>query len=128
MIGQLLKPLKANLLRYSGEGYYDDNYNYVPSTKQTIEIELIGGISPYRDGRNTFTTPTGVRSTDSRVVRSTTKFIVGDEQNDTVADELVIDGDVFYCVDMASHEGHTDLGFQNIPDHYEGLFYRKDEV
>ena len=124
---QNFTPKKVDLYRYTGEGYYDENNNYIPSSKQVIEIDVYG-ISPYRDGKNSFRIPEGYRTTAIIEVRTTTKCFTGDETDNQIPDEITINGKDYICIDAGGWEDHAMMGFQLLPDHYTALFHRKDEV
>lgn len=101
--------------------YYDNGVPIVEKTPVTITCN----IQPYRDGDNIFRTPEGITSLYGIMVYSKEKLITTDEVNNTIADELDYNGNTFACIDLADFTGHA---VSSIPQHWLGLFYRKDKM
>jgi len=101
--------------------YYE---NGVPVIEKN-PIPITCNIQPYRDGDNIFRTPEGMSSLYGIMVYSKEKLYTTDDLNDTLADELEYNGNTFACVDLADFTGHA---MSDIPQHWLGLFYRKDKM
>lgn len=105
-----------------------DNFHYGTDGKPVFEETPITtfqcSIQPYRDGDNTFRTPEGFYSLYGIKVYTESKIIPNDELLKTVGDEIEFEGNRFVCVDYANFTGYGDL----VPEHYLGLFYRKDKM
>lgn len=115
------------LTRTTGEGYIDDNENYVAGATTSIIIEC--NIQPYREGKNTFNTPTGFRSTDAIkvYVPESVELLAADEISGTVGDQLTYKGQQYFCKDLERWDSQTYEGTSLIPAHHLGYFYRKDK-
>ena len=113
------------LSRNDGGTQYID-FEVVPAEDYPVEIEC--NIQPYRDGKNTLKLPDGFRSVYAIEVRSPSELRANDEVEDWMADEIVYEGRTFYCLDVANWTGHSTSGISLIPNHYLGLFYRRDKV
>lgn len=113
------------LSRNDGGTQYID-FEVVPAEDYPVEIEC--NIQPYRDGKNTLKLPDGFRSVYAIEVRSPSELRANDELEDWMADEIVYEGRTFYCLDVANWTGHSTGGVSLIPNHYLGLFYRRDKV
>lgn len=107
-----------------GTEYID--FEVVPSEDYQVEIEC--NIQPYRDGKNTLKLPDGFRSVYAIEVRTPSELRSNDEFDDWMADEIEYEGRTFYCLDVANWTGHSTGGISLIPNHYLGLFYRRDKV
>ena len=113
------------LSRNDGGTEYID-FEVVPSEDYPVEIEC--NIQPYRDGKNTLKLPDGFRSVYAIEIRTPSELRSNDEFDDWMADEIVYEGRTFYCLDVANWTGHSSGGISLIPNHYLGLFYRRDKV
>jgi hypothetical protein len=113
------------LSRNDGGTQYID-FEVVPSEDYPVDIEC--NIQPYRDGKNTLKLPDGFRSVYAIEIRSPSELRANDELEDWMADEIVYEGRTFYCLDVANWTGHSTGGISLIPNHYLGLFYRRDKV
>lgn len=113
------------LSRNDGGTEYID-FEVVPSEDYPVEIEC--NIQPYRDGKNTLKLPDGFRSVYAIEIRTPSELRSNDEFDDWMADEIVYEGRTFYCLDVANWTGHSSGGTSLIPNHYLGLFYRRDKV
>ena len=113
------------LSRNDGGTQYID-FEVVPEEDYPVEIEC--NIQPYRDGKNTLKLPDGFRSVYAIEIRSPSELRANDELEDWMADEIVYEGRTFYCLDVANWTGHSTGGISLIPNHYLGLFYRRDKV
>lgn len=99
---------------------YDENRNPIIQ-ETTLPIEC--NIQPYRDGDNGFRVPEGYQSIYGIKVYSKQTLIPNDEVNETIGDEIEYNGNRFICIDLADFTGHG----LSVPEHYLGLFYRKDK-
>lgn len=111
--------------RNDGGTQYID-FEVVPAEDYPVDIEC--NIQPYRDGKNTLKLPDGFRSVYAIEIRSPSELRANDELEDWMADEIVYEGRTFYCLDVANWTGHSTGGISLIPNHYLGLFYRRDKV
>lgn len=111
--------------RNDGGTQYID-FEVVPSEDYPVDIEC--NIQPYRDGKNTLKLPDGFRSVYAIEIRSPSELRANDELEDWMADEIVYEGRTFYCLDVANWTGHSTGGISLIPNHYLGLFYRRDKI
>ncbi len=111
--------------RNDGGTQYVD-FEVVPSEDYTVDIEC--NIQPYRDGKNNLKLPDGFRSVYAIEIRTPSELRANDELEEWMADEIVYEGRTFYCLDVANWTGHSTGGVSLIPNHYLGLFYRRDKV
>lgn len=127
MITMKLFNRQESILRTTGEGYIDDDENYIAGTTSAITIDC--NIQPYREGKNSFNTPTGYRTIDSIKVYSKQELIAADEFSQTVGDQLTYNGKEYFCKDLEIWNPQlVGLGEESmIPVHYLGYFYRKDK-
>lgn len=121
-IPSLLQTHSVPLYRHAGEGWYDEENNYVAPTPTTST--LICNIQPYREGDQSFRLDEGFRNTDAIILRSPTLLKASDDIGQELADEIEYLGKRFYCKTVGNFLGY------GLPDleHYEVLFYRKDKV
>ncbi len=113
------------LSRNDGGSDYID-FEYIPKESYPVEVEC--NIQPYRDGKNNLKLPDGFRSVYAIEVRSPSELRASDELEGWLADEITYEGRTFYCLDIANWTGHSSNGSSLIPNHYLGLFYRRDKV
>ena len=113
------------ITRTIGEGYIDSNENFVAGTTQDITIEC--NIQPYREGKNSFNTPTGYRTIDAFRVYSNIELISADEFESIVGDQITIRGKQYFCKDLEIWDNQTVTSTSFIPVHFLGYFYRKDK-
>ena len=111
--------------RNDGGTQYID-FEVVPAEDYLVEIEC--NIQPYRDGKNNLKLPDGFRSVYAIEIRTPSELRANDELEEWMADEIVYEGRTFYCLDVANWTGHSTGGVSLIPNHYLGLFYRRDKV
>lgn len=111
--------------RNDGGTQYID-FEVVPSADYPVEIEC--NIQPYRDGNNNLKLPDGFRGIYAIEIRTPSELRANDELEEWMADEIVYEGRTFYCLDVANWTGHSTGGVSLIPNHYLGLFYRRDKV
>lgn len=116
------------IIRTTGKGYIDDNENYVAGTTTSLTIEC--NIQPYREGKNTFNTPTGFRSTDAIevYVPSGVEILTADEIDGIVGDQITYRGKEYFCKDLERWDPQTYEGVSLIPAYNLGYFYRKDKT
>ena len=114
------------IVRTTSEGYIDDNENFVAGTTTNILIEC--NIQPYREGKNSFNSPTGYRTIDAIKVYTPSTLVVADEISKTVGDQLEYKGNSYFCKDLERWDDQTFSGTSLIPVHNVGYFYRKDKV
>ncbi len=114
------------VIRPTGEGYYDDDMNFIATNEGNVTIDC--NIQPYKKGNTSLLLEDGFRSSDAKIVFSKQQLILADKKDDTLADEMIIDGDLYYLADMMDWTGQTLRTVSLIPEHYEGLFIRRDEV
>lgn len=114
--------------RYTGDGYIDDDENYVSGEQTTFTIDC--NIQPYREGKNAFNNDTGYRTIDALKVYTPTELRAADEDDNTSADEITYEGKLYFCKDLERWNPQTDSigGTSLIPAHYLGYFYRKDKT
>ena len=116
----------VNITRTTSQGYIDDNENYVAGDTTTIPIEC--NIQPYREGKNSFNTPTGYRTIDAIEVYSVSYLQAADEIDNTVGDQLTYKGKEYFCKDLERWDEQDCDGVSLIPVHNLGYFYRKDKA
>ena len=114
------------VIRPTGEGYYDEDMNFIASNDSDVTIDC--NIQPYKEGKSSFLLEDGFRSNHAKIVYSKQKLILADKEDDTLADEMVIDGHTYYLKDMQDWTGQTLRTTSLVPEHYECLFMRKDTV
>lgn len=119
---RLIKTTKTPLYRTDSEDWYYEEG--VPVFNETVIEGFECSVQPYRDGDNTFRSPEGMYSIYGIKVYTQTKIIPNDEVSKTVGDEIEYEGKRFVCIDYANFSGYGDL----LPEHYLGLFYRKDKM
>lgn len=117
---------EEDIIRTIGEGYIDDNEDFVAGATEVLTIKC--SIQPYREGKNSFNSPTGYRTIDVLRVYSCTSLIAADEYAQTVGDQLTYEGKEYFCKDLEKWSPQT-IGVNGksmIPEHWLGYFYRKD--
>lgn len=111
--------------RTTGEGYTDENENYIAAP--TIDIPIECNIQPYREGKNSFNNPTGYRTIDAIKVYTPSELQAADEIDNTVGDQITYKGKEYFCKDLERWDEQDCEGVSLIPVHNLGYFYRKDK-
>lgn len=111
--------------RATGEGYTDENENYIAAP--TIDIPIECNIQPYREGKNSFNNPTGYRTIDAIKVYTPSELQAADEIDNTVGDQITYKGKEYFCKDLERWDEQDCEGVSLIPVHNLGYFYRKDK-
>lgn len=113
------------IIRTTGKGHYDEDEKFIPSATTNITIEC--NIQPYREGVNSFNTPTGYRTIDAIEVYTPSDLQAADEIDGTVGDQLTYKGKDYFCKDLERWDEQDSGGVSLIPVHTLGYFYRKDK-
>ena len=119
----LLRTTSTPLYRTDPDSFYYDE-DMTPVFEETSIDSFQCNIQPYQDGDNVFRVPEGWSSLYGIKVFTETKIIPNDEKLNTLGDEIEFEGVRFVCIDYKNYTGYGDL----IPEHYLGLFYRKDKI
>ena len=115
------------IIRTIGGSYFDEDENLVAGATTNISIEC--NIQPYREGLNSFNSPTGYRTIDAIKVYTppTSNLQAADEVANTVGDQLVYKGREYFCKDLERWDTQSYDSTSLIPEHDLGYFYRKDK-
>lgn len=116
------------IIRNTDEGYLNDDEEWVSGATQNIQVEC--NIQPYREGKNSFNSPTGYRTIDAIKVYVPEEFELraSDEIDKVSGDQIVYKGKEYFCKDLERWDSQTYEGVSLIPAHNLGYFYRKDKV
>ena len=114
------------IIRTTGLGDYDEDENYIAGG--TINVPIKCNIQPYRDGTNSFNSPTGYRTTDVIKVITPDTLQALDEDAKIVGDQLTYKGRQYFCKDLEEWDEQDMAGISLIPVHSIGYFYRKDKA
>lgn len=115
----------ATIVRTTGTSYFDEDENLVAGVTTNISIEC--NIQPYREGVNSFNTPTGYRTVDGIKVYTPSDLQAADEIANTVGDQITYKGRSYFCKDLERWGDQPREGISLIPEHNLGYFYRKDK-
>ena len=114
------------IIRTTSEGYIDDDENFIAG--DTINIPIECSIQPYREGKNSFNSPTGYRTIDAIKVYTPSDLIAYDEITQVAGDQLYYKGNSYFCKDLERWGEQTYNTNSLIPVHNLGYFYRKDKT
>lgn len=116
------------IIRTTGKPYVNNQEQLVAAP--TVEIPVECSIQPYREGKNSFNQPTGIRTIDAiRVyVPEAHDLITADEISGIIGDQLEYEGYTWFCKGLERWDNQTFESVSLIPAHNLGYFYRKDKV
>lgn len=114
------------IIRTTSEGYIDDDENFIAG--DTINIPIECSIQSYREGKNSFNSPTGYRTIDAIKVYTPSDLIAYDEITQVAGDQLYYKGNSYFCKDLERWGEQTYNTNSLIPVHNLGYFYRKDKT
>tara|TARA_R110002153_G_scaffold53726_2_gene149564 strand:+ start:9655 stop:10041 length:387 start_codon:yes stop_codon:yes gene_type:complete len=116
------------IVRTTGKGYINDDEEWVSGTTITVPVEC--NIQPYREGKNSFNSPTGFRTIDAIKVYVPEEFglITADEIDGIIGDQLTYEGKEYFCKDLERWTVQTSDSISLVPAHNLGYFYRKDKI
>jgi len=109
--------------RVKGTSFVNDDGDFVEAELQETSLKVRGNIQPSGDGKIQKELPEGIYSRDVLIFRTKEKLVASDDIKDTYPDQLVDDGILYECFNLANWSRY---GLQS--DHYKYVFIRKDKL
>lgn len=114
--------------RTAGEGRLDGRGNWIPSST-TTSITMTGSIQPYKqsdikNGNISVPLPSGFDSEYARTVYTNQEVFVVNRQRQIEPDEIVIDGEVFFCFRVYNYLNGPLVDLR----HCKAIFVRRDKL
>ncbi len=116
----------VSLTRTLSAGYYNEDEEYVDGNTSLVSIKC--NIQPYKQGKDSVNSHTGLSSTNTIKVFTESTLQVADDIDNTIGDQLTYKGKVYYCKELEEWDDQDVAGLSLIPQHSIGFFCRKDKT